>query len=304
LQLKFKRVIVMSIFSVWRGRPRIERPKIIMTLLVRDEVDIIERHLRYHSGLDIDGLIVTDHQSQDGTREILEQYRQTGVILELIDEPNPAYDQIAWVHRMIERARDRYGADYCINSDADEFWYADGGSLRNVLAHSRASKIKCPSYNMLPPVQGGYWTATDCVRRGVPKRFPLDGFNVLFHKPTHKVIHRTQGYQRIALGNHGVQMTDDSSERSRSIRLYHYNIRSREQFKRKMLQGGAALEANTDSSEQQGSHWRYFYRGYQSGQIDFDEEFDKVVGRHQLAELRRAGCVVTDPTMRDIFAAM
>jgi len=293
----------MSIFSFFGGHPRIERPKIIMTLLVRDEIDIIELHLRYHAGLDIDGLIVTDHQSRDGTREILEQYRRSGLILELIDEPSPAYDQIAWVHRMIERARDRYGADYCINSDADEFWYAEG-SLRSTLARSRASKIQCPSYNMLPPAEGAFWTATDCVRRAAPKDFTLDGYNVLFHKPTHKVIHRTQGYRRITLGNHGVEMTDKISERSKTIRLYHYNIRSREQFKRKMLQGGAAIEANTDSSEKQGSHWRHFYRGYQAGQIDFDQEFDKVVGRPQLAELRQVGCVITDPTMSTVFAAL
>ncbi|MCB1920389.1 MAG: glycosyltransferase family 2 protein [Candidatus Competibacteraceae bacterium] len=294
----------MSIYAFFRRRPRIENPKVIMTLLVRDEIDIIERHLRYHTGSGIDGLIVTDHQSQDGTREILEQYRKTGAILELIDEPSPAYDQVAWVHRMIERARDHYGADYCINSDADEFWYAKGGSLRSELVRSRVSKIKCPSYNMLPPAEGGFWTATDCVQRGIPKRFPLDGFNVLFHKPTHKVIHRTQGYCRITPGNHGVGMADDISERSRTIRLYHYNIRSREQFKRKMLQGGAAMEANINSGEKEGSHWRHFYRGYQAGLIDFDEEFDKVIGRRQLAELRRLGCVVTDPTMRDIFATL
>ena len=64
------------------------------------------------------------------------------------------------------------------------------------------------------------------------------------------------------------------------------------------------MEANTGSSEKQGSHWRHFYRGYQAGLIDFDEEFDKVIGRRQLAELRRLGCVVTDPTMRDIFATL
>ena len=85
--------------------------------------------------------IVTDHQSGDGTRDILEQYKKEGVILALIDEPGVAFDQVAWVHRMIELARDRYHADYCINSDADEFWYTASGSLRNELARSRAGKI-------------------------------------------------------------------------------------------------------------------------------------------------------------------
>lgn len=54
----------------------------MMTLLVRDEVDIIEQHLLYHAGMDIDGFIVTDNRSVDGTRDILEKYRKNGLILE------------------------------------------------------------------------------------------------------------------------------------------------------------------------------------------------------------------------------
>jgi hypothetical protein len=292
----------MSIFSFFNRKPRIDRPKIIMTILVRDEADIIEQHLLYHADMDIDGFIVTDNRSLDGTHDILEEYKKNGMILELINEPSARYNQVAWVHRMIELARDKYGADYCINSDADEFWYTANRSLRNELASSRASNIYCPSYMMLPTSSGEFWNATDCVKRAAPKKFGLNGHNnLLFGKPTKKVIHRTQGYQMIKMGNHGVEMTDDIYERSRKIWIYHYSIRSKEQFKRKMLQGGAAIEANETSSQKEASHWRYFYRGYNAGTIDLDQEYYNVIGAGQLMELRRVGCVVTDVMIKNIF---
>lgn len=293
----------MSIFSFFNRKPRIDQPKVMMTLLVRDEVDIIEQHLLYHAGMDIDGFIVTDNRSVDGTRDILEKYRKNGLILELIDEPSANYNQAAWVHRMIELARDKYGADYCINSDADEFWYTRNRSLRNELAASRFNRIDCPSYMMLPTSGGEFWTATDCVRRRAPKKFGLSGNNnFLFGKPTQKVIHRTQGYLMIKMGNHGVEMIDDVHEISRTIWIYHYSIRGKEQFKRKILQGGAAIEANKASSRKEASHWRYFYRGHDEGLIDLDQEYYRVIGMDKLTELRRAGCVVTDTTMKDIFS--
>lgn len=296
--------ILVPFYNFLDRQPRIERPKVIMTVLVRDEADIINQHLSYHINMGIDGFIVTDNRSRDGTREILENHKKSGHILELIDEPSEAFDQTAWVHRMIELARDKYGADYCINSDADEFWYTASGSLSDELSKSRASKIRCPSYNMLPTSEGEFWTSTDCVKRALPKNFRLNGYNLLFNKPTDKVIHRTQNYRMIKPGNHGVEMADRTSEKSRTIQIYHYSIRSKEQFIKKMQQSGAALESNKNSTEKEGVHWRYFYRGEKSGILDLDQEFYKVIGIHQLPELRRVGCVVTDPTMARFFNKM
>ena len=70
---------------------------------------------------------------------------------------------------------------------------------------------------------------------------------------------------------------------------------------RKMLQGGAAIEANETSSQKEASHWRYFYRGYNAGTIDLDQEYYNVIGAGQLMELRHVGCVVTDVMMKNIF---
>src|SRR4051794_4044595 len=54
------------------------RVKVVMTLLVRDEADIIDVNLAYHLARGVDEVIVTDHRSSDGTRERLEAWADRG----------------------------------------------------------------------------------------------------------------------------------------------------------------------------------------------------------------------------------
>lgn len=72
-------------------RKKRKSKKIIMTLLVRDEVDIIEKNICFHLNSGIDHIIATDNGSIDGTRDILENYQKKGV-LTLIDEPKHTYE--------------------------------------------------------------------------------------------------------------------------------------------------------------------------------------------------------------------
>ena len=54
--------------------------KLAMTLMVRDEADIITPMLEHHLAQGIDVMIVTDNGSVDGTAEILEGYAERGLI--------------------------------------------------------------------------------------------------------------------------------------------------------------------------------------------------------------------------------
>ena len=103
-----------------------------MTLVVRDEADILEAHLAYHLEAGVDFVIATDHRSQDGTTEILESYERAGV-LQLIRETGEFASQSAWQTRMARLAATEHGADWVVNSDADEFWWPRGTSLKDVL---------------------------------------------------------------------------------------------------------------------------------------------------------------------------
>ncbi len=60
--------------------------KLVMTLLARDEADVVDAHLAFHLNAGVDFVVATDNGSEDGTTEILERYERAGH-LHLIREP-------------------------------------------------------------------------------------------------------------------------------------------------------------------------------------------------------------------------
>src|SRR5882672_4083477 len=106
--------------------------KLVLTVLARDEADVIDAQIDFHLNAGVDFVIATDNASQDGTTEILESYARQGH-LHLIHEPAEGLRQGEWVTRMARLAATDFGADWVINSDADEFWWPRGASLKDVL---------------------------------------------------------------------------------------------------------------------------------------------------------------------------
>src|SRR5262249_30645506 len=103
--------------------------KLVATVLARDEADIIDAQVAFHLNAGVDFVIATDNNSRDGTTEILEAYQRDGC-LHLIREPAEGLRQGEWVTRMARLAATDFGADWGINSDADEFWWPRGGPLQ------------------------------------------------------------------------------------------------------------------------------------------------------------------------------
>lgn len=77
--------------------------KIVMTLLVRDEEDIIRENIEYHLAQGVDYFIATDNRSNDATTDILKGYERKGV-LHYCYEADDDYSQGEWVTRMARMA--------------------------------------------------------------------------------------------------------------------------------------------------------------------------------------------------------
>ena len=70
--------------------------KIIMTLLVRDEEDILKQNIDFHLSQGVDFIIATDNLSVDSTKNILKEYEYHGK-LRYIFEERDNYNQHEWV---------------------------------------------------------------------------------------------------------------------------------------------------------------------------------------------------------------
>ncbi|HZC29769.1 MAG TPA: glycosyltransferase family 2 protein, partial [Gaiellaceae bacterium] len=104
--------------------------KLVMTLLVRDEADILDAQIAFHLNAGVDFVIATDNASRDGTTEILESYARDGY-LHLIREEGEDMRQGERVTRMARLAATDFDADWVINSDADEFWCSHGAPIND-----------------------------------------------------------------------------------------------------------------------------------------------------------------------------
>ncbi len=131
--------------------------KLAMTLLVRDEADVLEANLRFHFAQGVDVVVATDNGSTDGTLEILQHYQRAGLV-HLIEEPADDYHRLQahWITRMARVATTDLGADWVINNDADEFWWPVSGTLAEAFAAvpERYDALAAPRPEFVPRPDG------------------------------------------------------------------------------------------------------------------------------------------------------
>jgi hypothetical protein len=213
---------------------------LVMTLLARDEADVIESWLSFHMNAGADFVVATDNRSEDGTTDVLERYQREGH-LHLLREDGEDLRQNEWVTRMARLAATDFGADWVINSDADEFWWPRGPSLSRVL-------------DAIPPRYGtvGAFLRTFAPRPDSGEPFferltvrfsalaPINDPASLF-KPIRKVIHRGHPEISLARGNHAVVDSPFAPLRGWfPVEVLHFPLRSVAQCEHKArLQGNA-----------------------------------------------------------------
>lgn len=94
--------------------------KIVLVSMVKNEADIIESFVR-HSLTYADELIIADHQSSDGTWEILQKLQAEGLPLTLKRLYRVEFALREVVNGLIREAILAHGADIVLPFDADEF---------------------------------------------------------------------------------------------------------------------------------------------------------------------------------------
>lgn len=257
-----------------------------MTMMVRDEADIIAAMIEHHLAQGVDLIIATDNASVDGTTEILSAYQGAG-ILELHHDPIHRKQQHEVVTKMARRAFAEHNADWVLNADADEFWFATNRSNRLVDAlaelPSEVDAVTVPVVNLVgPPAYSGNGVRRLVWRdqRSIEQLLTVG----LFAHPTSDTFHRGRADVTVAQGNHFVQAERSVQVTSDSIEVLHLPWRSYEQLERKVINAGLAYAANRDLQPSPNHHGMMDYRSYQQERL-----LHSYVLRHPTASEIEAG---------------
>lgn len=270
--------------------------KIVMTILARDEQDIIKENIEFHKSQGVDFFIVTDNRSSDDTSNILTEYAKRGVLKYIWEQRN--FNQSQWVTHMARMAYVLYGADWVINNDADEFWWPQQGDLKETF-------LRIPTqYNVLRVQRHNFVPVSECVSsfyrymvyREKTSKNPIG-------KPLPpKVAHR--GYEKIEIahGNHRVQGIDNIRTFDGSVEIFHFPIRCYEQLVRKTVSMGENYERNKTLPSFVGRARRTIYeeykrngnslKSYYSRHVYTKDRIDKEIG---------SGLIVKDCRLLDYF---
>src|SRR3954454_16348107 len=173
--------------------------RVVVTVLARDEADVIDAQVAFHLNAGADFVIATDNNSRDATTEILQRYERAGS-LHLIQEPAEGLRQSEWVTRMARLAATDFGADWVINADADEFWWPRGESLKDVLAAvpARYGIVRALLRHFVPrPADGSPGAERMTVR--ISTSSPINDPRSLF-RPNLKVVHRADPNVNVSIG--------------------------------------------------------------------------------------------------------
>src|SRR5919198_2917611 len=207
--------------------------KLVMTLLARDAADIVDAQIAFHLNAGVDFVIATDNRSEDGTTEILEAHEHDGH-LHLIREDGEYLKQAEWVTRMARLAATDFGADWLIHSDADEFWWPRGESLKEVLESipARYGIVRALLRHFVPRPDDSSSFAERMIVR-VANAAPINDPRSLF-RPNLKVVHRADPNVTVSIGTQ--RLIDSNLAPLRGwypIEFFHFPVRSLEQCERK-----------------------------------------------------------------------
>lgn len=262
-----------------------------MTLLARNEADIVDAHVAFHLNAGVDFIVAIDNGSDDGTTEILESYARDGYV-DLTQEEGDLRQE-EWVTGLARRAATDFGADWVINSDADEFWWPRGGSLKDVFAAVplRFGTVRGMWRHFAPRPHCDDFFAERMTARvcnpGVEENSP--------YSPRFKTAHRADPEVTVVTGNHrALGRALEPLPGWYPIDVLHFPIRSLRHFTEKYLRWWALLQTQFSEAA---------YHAHRSGQL---REFYAAheVDDEALAQGIAVGSLAVDTRLRDALRVL
>ena len=290
-----------------RVRERRKQIKLIMTLVVKNEEDIIEQNIRFHHAMGVDGFIVTAHNCTDKTNEILERLRDEGLVLHIFYETTPDHKLNVWVARMVELATRKYHTNWMINADADEFYYSKSFNLKESIAKSSAgvaNVLWVDSLFLFPDDRADFlncpYFVTNPFTKFKAQELKIDT-DTLFEdfigsQGCTKVIHKTSGHPKPQKGNHTIIIDNPVVIESADIKLFHFHIQNYKKYEAKVKRW---IEPVKYKPAGEGEHLKHMVALYQNGKLR--DEYDRKYGTEMREFLIENGVVTRDLSVSDFM---
>ena len=229
---------------------------IIAITMVKNEANIISYSIRHLKANGVDGIIMADNNSVDGTAEVAKDVsRLIGYDITIIDEPSLGYYQSAVMTKLYNLAISR-GARWIIPFDADELVIASDMKISEALNLSRDKVVLgLRVYDHCPTNIDG--------NRDNDNPFLKWPFRKIDPQPIGKIIVQNLGPDLTILqGNHGVRLRGEPIRAYESDIMQIRHFRFYNGFESYAKSAVEKLEAyeNTDLPESVGSHWRLYGR--------------------------------------------
>jgi Glycosyl transferase family 2 len=221
-----------------------------MSIIVRDEADIIAHNIEYHRRMGVDRFIVIDHRSVDGTSRILEHFRDQG-ILDIIPKRREVYKKAVWTNGLVKTALQRYGHTWHIGNDADEFYVPPAGhTLKSYLAtHGEDRAIVVPRQNVIfsqeAQVADGWHRAPGYVM-AIKKKEAVEaadpGFTLehpqVYYYVNSKMVFQPSTFGFTTIGFHAVYLRPRVKAVGCGLRILHFPVRKRDEAIRSAIRLG------------------------------------------------------------------
>lgn len=232
--------------------------------MVKNAADIIESYIRAN-GLFADKFVLVDNDSNDNTRQIIENLKSEGYDIDLLYDGENAYLQSMKTTLLIQRAARQYETDWIIPLDDDEILFSvDGRNVKDILSGWDKAQAYFVPWRVYIPTE-----EDDPEEICIPKRMNYafaegcdTDFKIIFSSETAR-----EDKFRIVQGNHNFIGIEVNKIYSDELILAHYPVRSKEQIISKALVGWTNNLAMPYRKESNGLHW---FKIYEQVKRNFD----------------------------------
>jgi hypothetical protein len=241
-----------------------------VTLMVRDEADVIPAWLDHHVAQGFDVFVITDNGSVDGTTDLLQAFAaRDDVTVDLRHDPVHRKQQGSVVTGMARDAAARHGADWVVNADADEFIVPVDRSrtVRQVLEQldPAVGAFAVPVVNLTGAMAESGAGVERLHWRDERSADELQAAGLVAH-PTANAVHVGDPDVVVVQGNHRVSIENGAPVPSAlALEVLHLPWRSWEQYAHRVEVSGRAYEENPALTPSPRHHGMRDYRRLHEG---------------------------------------